>query len=215
MYPQRKNDLVITLGDSWTNDIRFRSGMWVSPWPLQMLPLLNRPVRLINRAYGGQTLFHSGKGALGSFDAEVTPLYNAANKSNIVIIFSGSNDTNLNGSNTPDDLFVKINEIVDKSLTAGFTTCVCTFFAFLATQDEVGPTEWYLDSDAEIKYLNGLIRGIPNIHVIDFGADPIMGVQGVSRDPTYFQTDWTHPNSTGNAILAGIAAPVVNSILGN
>jgi hypothetical protein len=214
MFPQRKNDLLITLGDSWMNDIRFRSGMGTAPWLLQMLPMLHRPVRFINRAYGGQTLFHSGKGALGSFDAEVAPLYDAANKSNIVVIYSGSNDTNASGSSTPDDLFAKIEEIVAKSTAAGFATCVCTFFAYLAVQDEVGPTEWFLDSDAEIKYINGLIRQMPGIHVIDFGADPIMGVQGVSRDPTYFQTDWTHPNATGNAILAGIAAEVVNGILG-
>src|SRR5579885_3417276 len=107
MYPQRKNDLLVTLGDSWMNDIRFRSGMGTAAWPVQMLPMLRRPVRWINRAYGGQTLFHSNKGALGSFDAEVAPLYDAANRTNICIIHSGSNDTNASGSSTPDDLFAK------------------------------------------------------------------------------------------------------------
>lgn len=60
--------------------------------------------------------------------------------------------------------------------------------------------------NVQIKASNGCGDG-----VIEWDTDPRVGYDGAEKDRTYFSDDFVHPNDAGYALLATLAAPVVEA----
>jgi lysophospholipase L1-like esterase len=66
--------------------------------------------------------------------------------------------------------------------------------------------------------LNPLIRANAaqgGYTVVDFGEDTFMGCDSCYTNPTYFNSDRIHPNTTGQQELGAVASNAINSALGN
>ena len=215
---------LMVVGDSisrWTDASTSYPNPTVA-WPIVMRGLVSPTVGVLDAAVSGRTVatfpgqttnsfgygastlelaLTVGSGAFAHTTDAAINFKQAGGKA--VLVIDGGIDDMLLFSSPPATIAAALKSYCQARKSAGWDKIVvCT----LISNGTV---------DANRSTLNGLIRADPSYYdaLIDFGANSTMGATGAYSNSTYFQNDGTHPTAAGEAIMASIAAPVIQNLL--
>lgn len=191
---------IYAVGDSITLGLGLTTPATQS-WPAN-LSLTNQPnYNVINMGLSGMTL-----GAIiGSEPNRVGTLCNTLNGPSIGIVFAGTNDDRFSVSAT--NVMARVASWVQTVKKAGCRAFVGT----MISRSNSGSDTFKNAYDALI-LTNAKSIGADG--VIDFAANPLMGADGASTVPTYFQVDGVHPTAAGQLLLAAAASNALNYFFG-
>jgi len=134
---------------------------------------------------------------------EVDALHGDYADLNLCLVHAGGGDFRRNAG--VDYVHGSLQEFCQGRRAAGFTVVVLT----------VLPSSVPATFEASRQAFNDLVRDTwPSFAdgIVDIAADPRIGDPLDNLDQKFYQADALHLNNAGNAVMAGVAAPVVNAL---
>jgi lysophospholipase L1-like esterase len=168
-------------------------------FPEQTLALLPR----VCESYVSSTAGASIADMLADAPADVDARYRATADLNVCVVLAGGGD--FRHSATAADVYSGLRTYCAERRAAGFRVVVLT----------VLPSDEPLTFEASRLAYDAMIRDTWQEFadgLVDIGADPRIGDTGDNLDLQFYVDDGVHPNNTGNAVMASVAAPVLNGL---
>lgn len=167
-------------------------------WPVN-LTLTNQPAYNINNmGIVGISLW----ALAGSEPNRVSPMCTTGAGPAVAIIFAGTNDFN---SSTPTLIYNHLSSWIQSVTKAGCRV-------FVGTMIDRGGNDAGKNAYDALILTSALSAGA--FGIIDFAAAPVLGADGASADPTWFDSDQVHPTQAGQTLLAQIASNSLNYYFG-
>ena len=185
-------------GDSLTDGNFSTTASSVAPkdtYPSQLQALRTEALVVNEGAYGNLVSDVAGRAA--TIDAAFRP-------GGTLLLFIGTND--LAAGTTAATLRTSISTYVAARKAIGWKVFVATLLPRTATGAAAG-------FETQRQSFNGALRADFSFAdgLMDFGADPVIGVAGAQTNTTYFQSDQVHLVAAGYAILARIPTAATGS----
>jgi lysophospholipase L1-like esterase len=177
-------------------------------WPASMV-LTNQPSYVVGN-YG----VPSGTIAaiLSSEPNRIAPVCASLTGPAVTIVFAGTNDLQ-SAAQTPATVFSYLLGEIQVLKRAGCKVFVGTMISRGGTSGS-GPTmDAQKDSYDALILSNARVGGADGI--VDFAASPNLGADGANANATYFNSDNTHPTTTGYSLMAAIASNSLNYHFGS
>ena len=167
-------------------------------FPTQTLSFVPRVCRSYVSSVGGATIADM----LAEAPAEVDARYQPGADLNLCVVLAGGGD--FRDGATAASVFAALKSYCSLRRAAGFRVVVLTV---LPASDPVTFEATRLAYDGMVRaswktFADGLA---------DIGADPRIGDTGDNLDRQFYTQDALHPNDAGNAVMAAVAAPVLQA----
>jgi GDSL-like Lipase/Acylhydrolase family len=167
-------------------------------FPTQTLSLVPRVCQSHLSITGGATIADM----LADAPDEVDAHYRAAGDLNLCVVLAGGGDFHDGASAA--SVFASLKSYCSKRRAAGFRVVVVT----------VLPSSDPVTFEATRLAFDGMVRASWKTFadgLADIAADPRIGDTGDNLDRQFYGQDGLHPNNAGNAVMASVAAPVLQS----
>ena len=165
-------------------------------FPTQTLSLVPRVCRSYLSYTGGATIADM----LAEAPSEVDARYRPAADLDLCVVLAGGGD--FHDGATAADVFAGLESYCTQRRAAGFRVVVLT----------VLPASDPVTFEATRLAYNGMVRASWETFadgLADIAADPRIGDTGDNLDRQFYGKDALHPNDAGNAVMAAVAAPVL------
>ena len=199
IHPQLR-DILVTAGDS----ITYSQSAGNESYQSQILPLLLRPMRIINQGVPSSTIVQNE----GYISTRLGQQY-ISGANNICLYWGGTNDLYLTSGSTAWSVFTSLQTIVAQIHAAGFKCIVATAL----------PRDWSAapsgNTDTARLAYNSLIRNQWQTFaagLADVGNDATMGPTAAYSNGTLY-VNGVHPTSLGYSYLSPIFAAALNQFL--
>ena len=212
---QQQVPRLYAIGDSITCGFSGSVCNGVTPWP-SSLSLTNQPSYSIwNTGIPGITQ----RAIIGSEANRVAPQCSTISGPSVAVVFLGTNDIfdfrdqgGTGAASAASTLATGASE-VQILKNAG---CI-VFLGTMISRGGNDPFGTSMDTDKDT--YDALIltnyKTIGADGVMDFAANPLLGADGANANATYFQSDLTHPTTTGQGLLAAAASNALNYYFGS